>query len=249
MRIPRLLVEFPISGIGDIVLSDDRAHYVSRVLRLKVGAALVVADGRGGEYVGELRRVDRREVVVSLLEHRVVECESPINVNLVLGLSKGDRMDFAVQKAVELGAATVTPVWTARSVVKLDEERARKRQAHWMEIARSACEQCGRNMLPTIAVPTSFTDWLATRNDALGFILAPQAPVGLYGISVGSGSEVNLAVGPEGGFEAVEIEDAVAAGMTPVTLGPRVLRTETAAIAALCAAQLLWGDLLATPPT
>jgi 16S rRNA (uracil1498-N3)-methyltransferase len=212
------------------------------VLRLKEGDALVLFDGQGGECPSELARIDRRAVHVRVGERMNVERESPLSVTLVQGLAAADRMDYAIQKAVELGVAAVVPVTTARSVAQLEGERAQRRVEHWRQIVVSACEQCGRNRLPTIHALCEFSEWLRTPSTAAArLLLAAEAAHSLEELGRPAGT-VELLVGPEGGFAPDETAAAVAAGFRAIRLGPRILRSETVAPAALAAMNALWGD-------
>ena len=212
------------------------------MLRLKQGDALVLFDGQGGECPSELARIDRRVVHVRVGERVSVERESPLAITLVQGLAAADRMDYAIQKAVELGIAAVVPVTTARSVVQLGGERAKRRVEHWRQIVVSACEQCGRNRLPAIHALCDFSDWLDTPSTAAArLLLAPEAAHSLEELGRPAGT-VELLVGPEGGLTPDESAAAVAAGFRAIRLGPRILRTETVAPAALGAMNALWGD-------
>jgi 16S rRNA (uracil1498-N3)-methyltransferase len=210
------------------------------VLRLAVGAELTVFDGRGGEYPATI--VESRGTVlrVRLGDHRPLERESPLEITLAQGLARGERMDWAVQKATELGVAVLAPLVTERSVVKLDVRQAAKRREHWRGVAIAACEQCGRNRLPEVLSPTAYGEWLATARAGVRLLFDPTAASGLQ--TIGKVSAVTLLIGPEGGLSPAERTLAVDAGFKPVRMGPRVLRTETAAIAAVSALQALLGD-------
>ncbi|TAM09218.1 MAG: 16S rRNA (uracil(1498)-N(3))-methyltransferase [Nevskiaceae bacterium] len=221
-------------------LPPAAAHHVAQVLRLAAGAALVLFDGTGGEYDAVLETVERRSVRVRVGAHRAVERESALCLTLAQCVSKGERMDYTIQKAVELGVTRIQPVLSARSVVKLDAARWAKKREHWLGVIASACEQCGRNRVPELAPAVPLSKWLATRH-GLCLVLVPMAQVGLR--TLARVSAVSLLVGPEGGLSEDEIAEAQAAGCTAIHLGPRVLRTETAGVATLAALQALWGDL------
>jgi 16S rRNA (uracil1498-N3)-methyltransferase len=211
-------------------------------LRLDAGDALTVFDGEGREYAAVIERLGKHGVSLRLGEPLAVDRESPVAVTLAQGISSGERMDYTVQKAVELGVAAVQPIAAERSVVRLSAERAAKRVAHWQAIAVAACEQCGRNRVPRVGPVLSLTDWLAAAPaDALRLTLAPGRALTLHELERPRAS-VALLVGPEGGLSPREQADAAAAGFRPLRLGPRVLRTETAALAALAAMQVMWGD-------
>ncbi|MDB5904085.1 MAG: ribosomal methyltransferase RsmE [Betaproteobacteria bacterium] len=232
--------EIPAHGLFDA--PRDQAHHVAHVLRLAAGDAVTVFDGRGHEYAGVIERIAKSAVTLRVGDPERVNRESPLAITLAQGISSGERMDFTVQKAVELGAASIQPLATERSVVKLGGERAVKRVEHWRGIAIAACEQSGRNCVPEVHPVASLTAWLAqVPRAALRLTLSPGATATLRELPRPDGAIV-LLVGPEGGLSPREQDDARAAGFSPLRLGPRVLRTETAALAALAAMQATWGD-------
>ena len=241
MRIPRIFHPAPLAEGAEIELAPQPAQHVAKVLRLKAGAPLLLFNGEGGQYRAELAQVERRRVTARIDTFETVEVESPLPITLAQGISKGDRMDYAVQKAVELGAARIQPIFSERSAVELKGERLEKKLAHWRGVAVAACEQSGRNRLPEIPPPQRLGDWLARPLDGLGLTLDPRAGRPLAELTPPEGP-VTLLIGPEGGLTDQEIRLAEKAGYQGVLLGPRVLRTETAAAAALTAVQLLWGD-------
>ena len=224
-------------------LDSEQAHYAGRVLRLRAGDALTVFDGSGGEYSATVDKVTKQQLNLSVGGHVSRDTESPFSIRLVQGVSRGDRMDIVVQKATELGVHRISPVLTDFSVVKLGPDRATKRRDHWQKIARSACEQCRRNIVPVIDSPQSLIDWFADNSggDERQLILRADAEDAMPAIDM-PGSELTILVGPEGGFSDAEHERAAAAGLRAVRLGPRVMRTETAALAAISIAQATWGD-------
>jgi 16S rRNA (uracil1498-N3)-methyltransferase len=239
---PRFFCPPPLIAGADVALPPGTGHHAVRVLRLKEGDALLLFDGEGGECAARLARVDGGTVLARIGERRSVGRESPLAVTLVQGLAAADRMDYAIQKAVELGVAAIVPVTTARSVARLDDERTRRRVEHWRQIVVSACEQCGRDRLPAIHAPRDLSAWLRTPSTAaLRLLLAPDAGRSLGELDRLDGA-IELLVGPEGGFAPAESAAAVAAGFRAVRLGPRILRTETVAPAALAAMNALWGD-------
>ena len=235
--------EIPVHG--ECRLTPDQAHHVARVLRLEAGEEVILFDGRGVEHSAVIGRVEKSGVTLNVGQSRAVDRESPLRVMLAQGMSSGERMDYTVQKAVELGVAGIQPLATGRSVVRLDAGRAQKRVGHWQAVVIAACEQCGRNRVPRVLPVMDFAHWLAQaagqKEAALGLLLSPSASLTLRNLPRPSGVVVLLA-GPEGGLSPQEQHDAQTAGFTPVRLGPRVLRTETAALAALSAMQMLWGD-------
>ncbi|MFY9315735.1 MAG: 16S rRNA (uracil(1498)-N(3))-methyltransferase [Burkholderiales bacterium] len=236
-RAPRLHVEVALQPRSSVELPEAAAHHAARVLRLREGDAVVLFDGRGGEYPARLAMPGRDRVVAETGEHLAIERESPLAITLVQAVSSGEKMDFTVQKAVELGVAAIHPVLGARSVVRLDGERGAKKLAHWRRIAISACEQCGRNRIPEIAEPVEVDRYRAPAGAKI--LLAPSGSARLADLARGP---LVLAVGPEAGFSGEEEQGLLRAGFSPVRLGPRVLRTETAALAALAALGALAGD-------
>ncbi|MDY0064992.1 MAG: 16S rRNA (uracil(1498)-N(3))-methyltransferase [Steroidobacteraceae bacterium] len=243
MRLNRIFCDGPLAGGAEVTLPAAGAYHVTRVLRMRESAPLIVFDGVQGDFRAEISRIDGGQVVVRLLEQLPGTAESPLRITLAQGVSRGERMDWTLQKATELGVAAVTPVLTARSVVRLDEKQALRKQAHWRGVVISACEQCGRSRIPSIAEPISLKTYLAnTRREGLRIVLSPTAPGSLAGFA-SLPSRVELLIGPEGGLDDDELMAAQQSGFTPVRLGPRVLRTETAAVVALSVLQALWGDL------
>lgn len=240
----RLYFPEPIPEHGECRLPPAAAHHVARVLRLAAGDEIILFDGHGCESRAVIALLDKNKAVVRVTEQRLVDRESPLAVTLAQGVSSGDRMDYTIQKAVELGVAGVEPLISSRCVVKLSAERAASRVAHWQAVAVAACEQCGRNRVPAIAPVAGYGDWLARvagRGADLRLLLSPYAEQRLCDLPR-PGGPVTLLAGPEGGFDEPEAESAQRAGFVAVRLGPRVLRTETAALAALAAMQALWGD-------
>jgi 16S rRNA (uracil1498-N3)-methyltransferase len=237
-------IYFPdeIPAHGECRLPAAKAHHVAHVLRLKAGDAVVLFDGCGGLHDAEITACARGEVSVRILGSRSEDRESPLAVTLVQAVSSGERMDYTIQKAVELGVHAVQPVLAERCVVRLAGERAEKRVAHWQAVVVAACEQCGRTRVPPVAPLLAYDDWLAVADGAgQRLLLAPGATTGLRDLPHPDGP-VTLLAGPEGGLTAAEAADAERAGFVPLRLGPRVLRTETAALAALAAMQAVWGD-------
>ena len=244
MRLPRLHVDLQLAAGARITLPEAASHHVTRVLRLGVGDALTVFDGRGGEYDAAIERTPRGAVVVDVGAKLAVDRESALIVELGQGICKGDRMDLVIQKATELGVRTIRPVLCERTVVKLDPARAERRMAHWRAIAVHAAQQCGRTRIPEVAGVEGLDAWLARPGAGPGLVLSPRAQASLCDLAPPApGKPVRLLVGPEGGLAPGEVERARAAGFTGLRLGPRVLRTETAAMVALGVLQARWGDL------
>ena len=225
---------------GELALPEALAHHALRVLRLRDGEAITLFDGHGGEVAAELS-VRGKQAVAVLGRRNDDERESPLQLVLVQALASGDKMDWVVQKAVELGVAAIQPVQAERSVLKLGGERADKRLAHWQQVAVAACEQCGRNRVPSVHPVQALPQWLAAQRGARGYVLAPGGAARLATEPAPSGP-LYLLVGPEGGWSEAELAACGAAGFPRLVLGPRVLRTETAGLAALAALQARWGD-------
>ncbi len=242
MRVPRVYVDLALAGQTHILLPAPAADHVVRVLRLRAGAELLLFDGTGGQFRAALERVRRSSVEARLLEHLTGEVESPLATVLVQGVSRGERMDYTLQKAVELGVWRVVPVFTERSMVALRGERLAQRQRHWEAVTIAACEQSGRNRLPVLESAASYAEWLDRPPQGQRLVLDPRATAGIGSMPRPDGV-VTLVIGPEGGLTQEELAGALRAGCLGVRLGPRVLRTETAAVAALAALQTLWGDL------
>ncbi|MBU1329148.1 MAG: 16S rRNA (uracil(1498)-N(3))-methyltransferase [Gammaproteobacteria bacterium] len=241
MRLSRFFIDAPLS-LGQHALPEAQAHYIGRVLRHAVGDAVQLFDGSGLEYRGELIEVGKKSVLVELREHLPGLPESPLAIHLGQGLSRGERMDWAIQKATELGATQITPIVSERCEVRLKDERADKRMAHWRQVAISACEQCGRSVLPLIHPPLELSSWLAQVEADLKLVLHPVAEALQSHARPGT---LAFLIGPEGGLSDAEVAQAQAADFHAARLGPRVLRTETAPVVALSVAQQLWGDLQA----
>lgn len=245
MTASRLYVDAALAADTRLALPEFAARHVGRVLRCRPGDELTLFDGRGGEFAATVEQVSKRGVVVNVGAHRERDTEAALPVHLFQGLSRGDRMDTVVQKATELGVARITPLVSEHTVVRLDDERAGKRLAHWRRVAASACEQCGRNRLPRVDPPAKLACVLGAAPAAgtLRLLLSPEAGVGLRQPGRERPAAVELLIGPEGGFSAAEAALAAEAGFEGISLGPRILRTETAAIAALALVQAAWGDL------
>jgi len=241
MSPPRFYLDQPLAPGARFNLPAGPARHAVRALRLAVDDAITLFNGHGGEYPARIERIQKDEVAVSVTGFADVERESRLRVMLAQGISSGERMDYTLQKAVELGVAAIPPIAAKRSVVKLAGERADKRVTHWQGIVASACEQCGRNQVPVVAAPMTLANWLGQQEAGRLLFLSPTAEARLADLPSSTAQDW-LVAGPEGGFEADEIAALHAAGAVPVRLGPRVLRTETAALAALAAMQTLWGD-------
>lgn len=242
--LPRFFCAGDLSQGARRDLPEAAAHHAGRVLRLVVGDPVIVFNGAGGEADARILSIGKDHVAVRVGAWRSRETEPLVRVALLQGLSARERMDFTVQKAVELGVAEIFPVETRRSVMRLAEERAARRIEHWRNLVVAACEQCGRNRVPEVHPVCALPDWLGAHSsapDEQRLILSPLGETRLRDLS--APKRVLLLAGPEGGFAPEEVQMAKACGFTPVRLGPRVLRTETAALAALAAIHALWGDL------
>jgi 16S rRNA (uracil1498-N3)-methyltransferase len=242
MRLSRVFVDAPLASGARVTLQGSAAAHLSRVLRLRVGDALTLFNGTGGEFAATIAGVGRDAVAVTVGEARPIERESPLTLTLAQGISRGERMDLVVQQATELGVTTLAPLLTERSVVRLDAAQAARKSDHWRAIALAACEQSGRNRPPRLLSPATLAAFLRAGGSALKLLLSPTAALRLAEIPPPTG-EVQVLIGPEGGLTGEEQERAQAAGFLGVRLGPRVLRTETAALTALALLQREFGDL------
>ena len=240
--IPRFFCPFPLHPGATVELPAEAAHHALKVLRVGAGDTAILFDGRGGQWRATLHPAGKtlRAVLAAFEEH---DPEPPLALTLVQALPAGDKMDFVVQKAVELGVVRIQPVAAKRSVIRLSGERAERRVEHWRNIAIAACEQSGRNRVPSVAPILDLPQYLgiAARENALRFVCAPGVAGSLRDLCRPD-VPVSLLVGPEGGFEDGELLAAHAAGFSPLRLGPRVLRTETAGLGAVAAMMALWGD-------
>ena len=238
----RIYVDLPLASGQDCELPAVAAHHVRDVLRLTKDAELVLFDGRGGEYHARLCSVGRAGVRAEVGARHEPSRESPLAVTLVQSISRGERMDYTLQKAVELGVRDIVPVVSVRTVVKLDAAREAKRLEHWRGIVRHAAEQSGRTHLPSIAPVVPLGAWLAERGALTAYLLDPQASHRLA-TEPAPDNGVAILAGPEGGFDPDERQRMLDLGVVPVRLGPRILRTETAALCALAVMQARWGDV------
>lgn len=245
MHLPRFHCPTPLTVGVPVDLPERVAHHAIKVLRLRRGDALALFNGAGGEYRARIAAVERAKVSVEVSGWSAMEREAPLSITLVQALQAGEKMDLTVQKAVELGVERIVPVLSRRSVLRLDAERALRRLEHWRGVVVAACEQCGRNRLPEVVAPERLENWL-TRRSAPGTVrlmLSVAAGCSLTRLPAPPvGGSVELLIGAEGGLAAEEVELAALAGFFSVRLGPRILRTETAGLAALAAIQVLWGD-------
>ena len=240
MRIPRIyLNQCLIAGIS-IELSVEAHRHVVNVLRLREKDKLILFNGESREFLCHLSHVEKKKSIVQIESELENNTTSPLNIELGLSLIKNDKFDFAIQKSVELGVTSITPLSAERSTIKLDAKREIKRQAHWQGIIQSACEQSGRNRLPTLNPIATISKWL-NQSDIPGIVFEPTATTPLSKIKISD--KVRIIIGPEGGFTEQELQDISQHAFNKIKIGPRILRAETAAVTAITALQLLWGDL------
>jgi 16S rRNA (uracil1498-N3)-methyltransferase len=238
---PRFYIDAPLRAGSSCALPEEAAHHALHVLRLRGGDEVTLFNGRGGEYAGRIASLGKRELLIDVLQHREVEREAPLHMVLVQGVSSGERMDFTIRKAVELGVAEVRPVLGAASVARPKGERAAARREHWQKVAISACEQCGRNRIPQVHEMIS-VEQIPADQASYRILLSPRAELRFSEACRKVETAVTIAAGPEAGFNAAEEAAFLDAGYVPAKLGARVLRTETAALAALAALNALRGD-------
>ncbi len=241
MRISRVFLPLPLQPQTDHHINGQTAHYLSRVLRFKKGHLFHAFNGKGGEYICEITHVDKKSLQFKILRFLNIDKESPLAITLLQAISKGDRMTYAIQKAVELGVAEIYPVITAHCEISLKGIQAEKKLSHWQTIANSACEQCGRNRIVRIKPITALKKILPTLESEYKLLLDTQSNTSISKITKQPDS-VSLLIGPEGGLHADEIKYALTHGFHTMRMGPRILRTETATAAALTSIQMLWGD-------
>lgn len=239
MRISRIYTPQELPADSLVELDATRSHYLSRVLRLPLGAEVVLFNGNGQDFPGQIASADKKSTRVMLNKPVLINTESPLHTVLGLGISRGERMDYAMQKSTELGVSVIVPLFTEHCEVKLNAERLDKRLEHWRQIVISACEQCGRAYVPEIVPPQSLCNWVGSNPAGLKLLFDHTQTAVLPTQRPETG--VALLIGPEGGLAPNEIAQAHAAGFTGIALGSRVLRTETAPVAALSVLQYLWG--------
>lgn len=243
MRVTRAHLELPLAPGAEVVLPETAAAHLTRVLRLGVGDGCVLFNGDGHDYAARITSIGKREVRAVVVDAARVDRESPLRTGLLQGVARGEKMDLILQKATELGIAEVRPLWSQRSEVKLDGERAAKRLAHWRGVVASACEQSGRATVPPVAAPVPLAAAVeALPPGGLRLLLDPDGALGARTLELDAGTPVWLAVGPEGGWSPDDRARLQAAGFQGLRLGPRILRTETAGLAALAALQAMGGD-------
>ncbi len=255
-QVPRIYHAASLQCGEQYCLDDNASNHVIRALRLRTGAHLTLFNGQGGEYLGTLIKAERHSAVVLINEFKQIETESPLDITLVQGISRGERMDYTLQKAVELGVSRIIPLITGRCGVSLSGQRLEKRLQHWRGVMIHACEQSGRNQIPTITTAISLHDWILQcqaewstterqPDHATRIILDPDSNKTLTDLPAPNGP-LTLVIGPEGGLNETENRQMEKIGFLRIRLGPRILRTETAGIATLAALQVLWGDFRST---
>jgi 16S rRNA (uracil1498-N3)-methyltransferase len=237
---PRFYLDAPLRAGSSVLLAEDSAHHAVHVLRVRSGDEVTLFNGRGGEFAARIASIERLKVLCDVLEHRAVERESPLRLVLVQGVSSGERMDFTVRKSVELGVAEIHPVLAHASVARPKGERAAARHQHWQNVAISACEQCGRNRIPLVHPLVDAARFAGASGTKI--LLSPTAELAFSLACKSGGDEFSIAAGPEAGFSAEEERAFLDAGFVPARIGPRILRTETAGLAALAALSALRGD-------
>ncbi|WP_108944580.1 16S rRNA (uracil(1498)-N(3))-methyltransferase [Shewanella halifaxensis] len=242
MRVPRIYQQSTFTIGQSVALDDEAAGHVGRVLRMTSGEQVSLFNGDGNDYLAEIVSASKKNVEVKVLSCEANNSESPLNLHLGQVISRGDRMDFTIQKSVELGVNTITPLFSERCGVKLTGERLEKKIQQWQKIVISACEQSGRSVVPVVRPAMQLADWCAEPSDAVKLNLHPRASHGVNGLTLPN-NRVRLVIGPEGGLSAAEIAMTEEHQFTEVLLGPRVLRTETAALTTISALQLKFGDI------
>ncbi|HIO92476.1 MAG TPA: 16S rRNA (uracil(1498)-N(3))-methyltransferase [Leucothrix mucor] len=243
MRIPRFYTEQTLTIGLELDLTTDIHRHAIQVLRLKVDEEIVLFNGQGGEYLAQISLAEKRRSSASIISFNDINRESPLNTTLALAMIKSDKMDFAIQKAVEMGVNCIQPLYTNRSVINIKTNRLEKKTAHWQSIIKGACEQSGRTSLPLLKTPLKLEPWLQTSSTPLRLAMLPGEYPHIKALSTPPNNEVTLIVGPEGGFNEQEVDLLLASNVTGIQFGPRILRAETAVIAGLSLCQQQWGDL------
>lgn len=240
MRIPRIYTDQALTLGVTLDLDESPSHHISKVLRMTVGREIILFNGKGGEFTATIGRIAKKHISVTIDTEQAIDRESPLPIELCIGLSRGERMDWIIQKATELGVTKITPLFTERCEVKLKPQRLEKKMQHWQQIIISACEQCQRNRLPALKPPQNFSQYIPTCQADLKLVLHHRSDTGLS--ERNAPASIALLIGPEGGLNENEIAQAENSGFATLKLGPRVLRTETAPLVALSLCQQLWGD-------
>lgn len=244
MSIARIYQPITLTTDAIVTLDESASHHLSRVLRAAVGDEITLFNGEGGEYHARIAAINKKNVTVTMGAFNAREAESPIHITLAQGIARGEKMDFIIQKAVELGVNEIVPLITERCNVRINDERLQKKMAHWQSVIISACEQSGRNRVPLLSVPQALTHWLTQKKADVCFILSPHVDTKLSQQKIAQGSHIAMIIGPEGGLSDAEMEAAVRQGAQPLNMGPRILRTETAALTAIALLQTRYGDFV-----
>jgi 16S rRNA (uracil1498-N3)-methyltransferase len=242
MQIPRIYHSTALKVDTQVALEAEAASHVGRVLRMQTGASLILFNGEGGEFTAVISAASKKNVMVDIRGFNPKSSESPLSIHLGQGISRGDKMDYTIQKTVELGVTEITPLLTERCGVKLSGERLEKKWQQWQKIVVSACEQCGRNTIPTLHKPIALSQWLQQNSNELKLNLHPRATDTIKTLTPPTNG-IRIIIGPEGGLSDDEIQYTVDTGFTEIALGPRILRTETAGLTVVSALQLQFGDL------
>ncbi len=243
MHTPRVYINSNIEIEQTVLLKDAAAHHIQHVLRLKQGATIIIFNGKGGQYRAEITETQRNQIMLRPLEYIANNVESPLHIHLGQAISRGEKMDFTIQKSVELGVSEITPLFSQRCSVKLAEQRSLKKLERWQTIIINASEQCGRSTVARLNPPVTLETWLANLCCDYKITLSPNAKLGITELPLAATS-IGLLIGPESGLSAEEIALSEKQGFSTVRLGPRILRTETAALTAISILQSRWGDLL-----
>ena len=245
MSLARFYIDENLSIGSEQLLPETVAHHLKTVLRKQMDDEIILFNGQGGEYKSRICKIDKKQVFIEVLSFQDIERESPLSITLAQGISKGQRMDITLQKAVELGVSRIVPIRNQRSTVQLKEDRKASRMNHWRQVIISACEQSGRNRIPELLSPCSLDEWLEQDSNAHKLLLAPEGEKSLRALEINDKTPyISLLTGSEGGLTDGEINQACDSGYAAVKMGPRVFRTETAALVAISVCQSLWGDLI-----
>lgn len=242
MRIPRIYHPQPLLVAAEVILSEDAAAHVGRVLRMQPGQSINLFDGSNFQFTAVLTEVSKKQVKALVQDGQLRNCESPLHIHLGQVISRGEKMEFTIQKSIELGVNVITPLISTRCGVKLDSARLEKKRLQWQKIAIGACEQCGRNVIPEIRPVQTLSEWCTEPEQGLKLNLHPRAQLSINTLPTPI-SRIRLLIGPEGGLDSDEIRFAAQHQFNDILLGPRVLRTETTALTAITALQLRFGDL------
>lgn len=241
MLLPRIYVNTKLKLQQLIELDIEISRRITQVLRLKIAAMIILFNGNGGEFVAKITTINKHSIIAKLEQFIPKNIESPLSIHLGQGIARGEKMDFIIQKAVELGINEITPIFTEHCNVKLQSDRLQNRSDHWQKIAIHAAEQSGRCHVPTVHLAVPIQSWVKQHNDKLGLILDPTAKNCITDLTKPNHQQITLLIGPEGGFSPAELKIAINNNFHPIQLGPRILRTETAALATISVLQALWG--------